>query len=105
MIRAVGTCSALLAFSLAVFRGLAVRNPPIVVLERAIWAMVLFFMLGTALGWVARRIVIEHVLQKESETLVPYQIEQQNVDENESETSEPSTEGNSTSPDSEPIAT
>jgi len=105
MIRLIGACSGLLAFSIAILQGLAVGNPPIVVLGRAIWAMVLFFMLGSVLGWMAHGIVVEHAAAKQEEVSAPYRDQPESPGEDSVSEVPAGTEENSTRPDSRPIAT
>jgi len=66
-VRAVGIALGLLAFSATIFFGLWVRNPMTVTLSRAIWAMVVFYLIGLGLGWVVQVVVREHVHRREKE--------------------------------------
>lgn len=104
MVRLTGACCGLLAFSIAIARGLSVQNAATTILGRAIFAMVLFFALGSILGWVAQRVVQEHVSLKEEEELAPYREVEESADSSAAEASE--TSGNSLTPqDAKPIAT
>jgi len=66
-LRAVGVALSLLAFAVTIFFGLWVGNPVTVTLSRAIWAMVVFFLIGSALGWVVHVVVREHIHRRETE--------------------------------------
>lgn len=59
--RATGAAFGLLAFSTTVFTGLWVRNPITTTLTRALWAMLVFALIGLILGAAARTVVREHV--------------------------------------------
>jgi hypothetical protein len=66
--------------------------------------MVMFFALGSLLGWISERIVTEYATYKEREVLAPYRKDEE-------DSSEPSAEGprskntgaNSTRQEAEPI--
>lgn len=60
MARIYGACSGLLAFAITILRGLAVDNPTETILARALWAMLIFLVLGSVIGWVGRAVVDEH---------------------------------------------
>ena len=67
MVRLCGAALGFLAFSIAILLGLWSNNPFEVILTRALWALVGFFMLGTATGWVAWRVLDEHALRRDRE--------------------------------------
>ncbi len=64
MVRLSGAALGLLAFSVAIVQGLAAGNPAEVVLGRAIWALVLFCVLGLVVGYVAQRVLDEHTVRR-----------------------------------------
>ena len=68
MIRLSGACLGLLAFSVAIFAGLSAGNPPIVILSRAVWAMVVFVCVGSFAGWVAVRILHEYARHRQQQS-------------------------------------
>lgn len=63
--RALGAALGLLAFSTTIIAGLWVRNPVSVILARAIWAMLVFCVIGLVLGWVVQVVVREHIKRRE----------------------------------------
>ncbi len=63
--RTVAAAFGLLAFSITILAGLWVRNPAVAILSRAIWAMVIFAVIGLATGWAARTVVREHIVRRE----------------------------------------
>jgi hypothetical protein len=67
MVRLCGAALGFLAFSVAILLGLWSHNPFDVILTRALWAMVGFFALGLATGWVAWRVLDEHALKRDRE--------------------------------------
>lgn len=52
---------ALLAFSASIFAGAWAGNDISTVLLRAWWIMILFLILGTVIGWIAKVAVDEHL--------------------------------------------
>ena len=68
--RAVGAALGFLAFSTTIIAGLWTRNPTSVVLARAIWAMLVFCVIGLLVGWAAQVVVREHLKRRE-EVLFP----------------------------------
>lgn len=62
MVRLCGAALGFLAFTVTVGLGLAADIPPDVIIFRAISAMFLFFLLGLFTGWVAYRVIDEHIL-------------------------------------------
>ncbi len=60
MVRRAGACLGLFAFCVTLLRGMAVGNPPTTILSKALWALVLFFMLGLVLGYLAALLFDEH---------------------------------------------
>lgn len=67
MVRLCGAALGFLAFTVAILLGLWSNNPFDVILIRALWAMVGFFVLGLASGWVAWRVLDEHALRRDQE--------------------------------------
>lgn len=67
MVRLCGAALGLLAFGVTVLLGLAAGNPAEVTLLRAVWAMLVFCVLGLSVGWVACRVLDEHALRRNRE--------------------------------------
>lgn len=65
--RFIGAVLALFAFSVSVLAGLYVGNPVTVVLSRSILALIVFFLIGLALGAAAQAVVREHAKARERE--------------------------------------
>jgi hypothetical protein len=64
IVRFTGATLGLLAFSVAILGGLWADNPTTVVLSRAIWSLVVFCVLGLALGAVAQAVVDEYARRR-----------------------------------------
>jgi len=64
MARAIGVQIGLLAFGAALLAGVAAGNSPVVVLVRALTAMVLGLVVGQVAGAAAHRVLREHLLRK-----------------------------------------
>lgn len=64
MIRRTGACLGLLAFCLTIVRGMGAGNPPEVILTRALWAMIIFFLLGLVLGFAGHLAINEHTANR-----------------------------------------
>ena len=64
MIRRAGACLGLLAFCLTIVRGMGAGNPPEVILTRALWAMIIFFLLGLVLGLAGHLAINEHTANR-----------------------------------------
>ena len=64
MIRRAGACLGLLAFCLTIVRGMGAGNPPEVILTRALWAMIIFFLLGLVLGFAGHLAISEHTANR-----------------------------------------
>jgi ACR3 family arsenite efflux pump ArsB len=101
MVRLTGACAGMLAFSVAIIRGLSVGNSAEIILQRAIVALIVFCGIGLILGWMARHIIVEYALNREKEIMARFQ-EQAPEGGLESEVV-PRPPGNSTPPESEPI--
>lgn len=107
MVRLTGACAGLLAFSVAVIRGLSVDNSIEIILQRAIVALIVFCGIGLTLGWMARHIIVEYAMDREKEIMARFKEP--------AEPAEAAPEsgpeapvvvqpvGNSTPPESEPI--
>ena len=67
MIKSIGAALGLFAFAVTTVSGLVAGNPAEVILLRSIWAMVIFCMMGMTTGWVASRVLDEHVIRKHIE--------------------------------------
>jgi len=67
MVRLCGASLGLLAFSVAIFQGLAAGNPVEATLIRSVYALAIFCALGLMVGWVAFRVLDEHALKCHSE--------------------------------------
>ena len=65
VIRYLGACLGLLAFAIVVIAGIAIGNPPMLTLSRAVWALAVFCLLGLLVGACAQAIVNEHNRQRE----------------------------------------
>jgi hypothetical protein len=63
--RFAGGTLGLLAFGVAATIGLAVGNPPMVVVTRALWALVVFCAVGLAVGAAAQAVVNEYLAKQE----------------------------------------
>lgn len=63
--RSAGAAFGLLAFSCAILAGLWAGNPAMLILQRALWAMVLFCLIGLCAGWAGRVVVREHARRRE----------------------------------------
>jgi hypothetical protein len=67
--RYTGACLGLLAFAIVTVSGMVVHNPPMVTLSRAVAALVIFCILGLAVGACAQCAVNEHHRRREAEEL------------------------------------
>ncbi|MCB9867540.1 MAG: hypothetical protein H6816_13025 [Phycisphaerales bacterium] len=63
--RFAGGMLGLLAFGVAATIGLAVGNPPLVVVSRALWALAIFCIVGLAVGAAAQAVVNEYIAAQE----------------------------------------
>ena len=77
MIRTCGACTALLAFAITIFRGVLVDNPTETILARALWSLVVFLILGLAVGWIGQTVIQEHSrLIREREAIAQREAEE-----------------------------
>ena len=67
MVRLCGAALGLFAFGVTILLGLTAGNPADVTLLRAVWAMVVFCVIGLCGGWVAWRVLDEHAQGKHRE--------------------------------------
>ena len=67
MVRLCGAALGLFAFGVTILLGLTAGNPAEVTLLRAVWAMVVFCVIGLGVGWVAWRVLDEHALGRQRE--------------------------------------
>ena len=67
MIKSIGAALGLFAFAVTTISGLTAGNPAEVILLRSIWAMVIFCIIGMTTGWVASRVLDEHMMRKQNE--------------------------------------
>jgi len=51
----------LLAFSATIFAGVWAGNEPTIILERALWSLIFFLILGAICGWLAQMVINEHI--------------------------------------------
>lgn len=72
--RYAGSVLGLFAFSVTVVAGLVVQNPIAITLERGVFALFLFCMLGFILGSVAQMVVREFERSREAEILQRYEL-------------------------------
>ncbi len=70
MVRLCGATLGFLAFGVTILLGLGVGNPADVTLLRALWAMLIFCVIGLCVGWVAYRVLDEHSLRRHAEMFV-----------------------------------
>ncbi len=66
-----GAVLGLLAFGVATVAGLIAGNSPVTVLSRALWALVLFCVIGLVVGTAAQTVVNEYITRKSEEVLPP----------------------------------
>jgi F0F1-type ATP synthase assembly protein I len=90
-----GAVLGLLAFGVATVAGVVVGNPVHVVLSRAIWALIVFCIIGLAVGAAAQAVVAEYHARKSAELFPP--------DNDAPAIEEP--ENKSTPPDAKPMGT
>jgi putative Mn2+ efflux pump MntP len=73
--RIIATSFALVAFAASVLGGLAVDNPAVTILWRALMSMVICYTLGVVIGTAAQRAVDEHIENyKKQHPLVPADV-------------------------------
>ncbi len=82
----IASCFALATFAVAIVAGLAVDNPAMTTLKRALAAMCLAYPVGWLIGWMGHRAVREHLENYKRE----HPIEPQEADET-TESIEPET--------------
>ena len=67
--RYTGGVLGMLAFAVSVLAGLWVGNPVTIILSRAVWALVLFFLIGLALGAVAQYVIDDYARRRYQEVI------------------------------------
>ena len=93
--RFTGAVLGLLAFGVATVAGVVVENPAHVVLARAIWALIVFCIIGLILGAAAQAVVAEYHARKTAELFPP----------DNQEPDDPDVENKSTPPNAKPMGT
>lgn len=63
MVRLCGAALGLFAFAITILLGMNAGNPVEVILQRALMAMLFFFVLGVTVGWIAFRVIDEHAVR------------------------------------------
>jgi len=74
MVRSTGAQIGLLAFGVAIVAGLTAGNSVVVVLQRALIAMILGAMVGQVAAWTAKYVLRDHLQRRK------LQIDQEHVD-------------------------
>ena len=97
--RYTGAVLGLLAFSVATLGGLAVGNPPSVVLSRALGSLVVFCFIGLGVGMAAQAVIKEYECRKTEE---PGKSHKGGAG---AESAQQEETNKSTSPDAEPMGT
>lgn len=69
--RYTGACLGLLAFAVTIVAGMVVHNPPVVTLSRAVIALLVFCVVGLAVGGCAQSVVNDHYRRRKQEELAP----------------------------------
>lgn len=67
MVRLCGATLGLFSFGVTILLGLSAGNPTDVILVRALWAMLIFCVIGLIAGYVAYRVLDEHAIRKHRE--------------------------------------
>ncbi len=67
--RYTGATLSLFAFGLAAVAGLIAGNPPEIVLSRALWALVVFCVLGLVVGSAAQMVLGEYAIEKKASSM------------------------------------
>ncbi len=78
--RYAGSILGLFAFTVTVFAGLIVRNPVIITLQRGVFALLVFCVLGLVLGWAAQLVVREYARSREAEIAKRYPLDSDDTD-------------------------
>jgi len=86
--RYAGPILGLFAFAVTVFAGLIVENPVTITLQRAVFALLVFCMLGLVLGWAAQTVVQEYGRKRRSEIESRYPLDTSDTDVAEEEPSD-----------------
>ena len=80
MVRLSGAALGLFAFCVTILLGLAAGNPANVTLLRALWAMLIFCVIGLCVGWVAYRVLDEHAVRRHREMFLTEEQEEPTPD-------------------------
>jgi hypothetical protein len=75
--RVIAVCFGLVAFAIALVMGLAVGNEPVVILQRAILAMLGCMLVGWVVGVVAQRAVQDRIDAYKKENPLPLERDQE----------------------------
>ena len=75
-----GPILGLFAFTVTVFAGLIVQNPVMITLQRGVFALVVFCMLGLVLGWAAQMVVREYERSRGAEIERRYPLDSDDMD-------------------------
>jgi len=78
--RYTGPILGLFAFTLTVCAGLIVRNPVMMTLQRGVFALLAFCVLGLVLGWAAQLVVREYARSREAEIKRRYPLDSDDTD-------------------------
>jgi hypothetical protein len=78
--RHAGAILGLFAFTVTVSAGLIVRNPVAVTLQRGMFAMLMFFVLGLVVGWAAQLVVREYERNCKDEIARRYPLDSDDKD-------------------------
>ena len=71
--RYTGAILGMLAFSVSIVAGLWAGNPATVILSRAIWALIVFCVIGLVCGGIAQFIVSDYAKRRHSELLAEHE--------------------------------
>ena len=75
-----GPILGLFAFSVTLSAGLIVQNPVIITLQRGLFALLVFFVLGLVLGWAAQLVVREYERSRQAEIAQRYPLDSDDTD-------------------------
>lgn len=78
--RYAGSILGLFAFTVTVFAGLIVGNPVLITLQRSVFALLVFCVLGLVLGWAAQLVVREYARSREAEIAKRYPLDSDDTD-------------------------
>lgn len=78
--RYAGAILGLFAFTVTVSAGLVVRNPVSITLQRGMFAMLVFFILGLVVGWAAQLVVREYERNRQDDIAQRYPLDSSDKD-------------------------